>query len=68
MQTYTAQSIIQKVPMLTEEQQKTILEITESFLSDDSAKEAWAKIGGSISENEIDSNSGEFAEHTDDIH
>lgn len=65
MQTDTAQSIIQKVPMLTEEQQKKILEMADSFLSDDSAEEAWTNLRKSISENRVDTGLGDFAEQDD---
>jgi hypothetical protein len=34
MQTEITQTIFQKVPLLSEEQQKKILEMTETFLSD----------------------------------
>lgn len=65
MQTDTTQSIFQKVPMLTEEQKRKVLEMTESFLSHDSAKEAWASLRKAISDNQIDSGLGDFAEQHD---
>jgi len=65
MQTDTAQNIFQKIPMLTEEQQKKILEITESFLSEDSAQRAWAKLKEAVSENQIASGLGDFADQHD---
>lgn len=44
MQTETIDTIFQKVPMLSEEQQQRILEITESYLSQGSASEASARL------------------------
>jgi len=65
MQTDTTQTIFQKVPMLTEEQQKKILEMTESFLSDDSANEAWAKLKETIAENQVETGLGDLADQHD---
>lgn len=65
MQTETTQIIFEKIPMLNEEQQRKILEMTESFLSNDSAKEAWTKLRKAVAKNQIDSGLGDFAEQHD---
>ncbi|HLA94222.1 MAG TPA: hypothetical protein VK612_00770 [Pyrinomonadaceae bacterium] len=50
MQTDTAQSIFQKIPMLSEDQQQEILEMTESFLSEDSAQKASIKLKEAVAD------------------
>jgi hypothetical protein len=44
MQTETIDTIFQKVPMLSEEQQQRILEMTESYLSQGPVSEASARL------------------------
>jgi hypothetical protein len=61
MQTDTAQSIFQKIPMLSEEQQQTILEMTESFLSEDSAQKASVKLKEAVAVMQLEVASGDFA-------
>jgi len=61
MQTQITQTIFQKVPMLTEEQQKKVLELTETLLSGGSDADAWAKLKKAVKENQINSGLGDLA-------
>ncbi len=65
MQTEITQTIFQKVPLLSEEQQKKILEMTETFLSDKQASRAWEKLKKAVAENKFDSGLGDLAEQHD---
>ena len=65
MQTEITQTIVQKLPLLNEEQQKKILEITESFLSREANEFAWAKLKKAVAENQINSGLGDLAEQHD---
>lgn len=65
MQTELTQTILQKIPLLTEEQQQKILEITENYLSGERAANGWGKLKRAIAENKIDSGLGDFAEQHD---
>ncbi|MDQ3323548.1 MAG: hypothetical protein M3525_14120 [Acidobacteriota bacterium] len=51
MQTELTQTIFQKIPLLTEEQQQKILEITENYLSGEQAANGWGKLKRAIAEN-----------------
>lgn len=65
MQTDTAQNIFQKVPMLTEEQQKKILEMADSFLTSDATQNAWRDLKKAIADNQINFGRGDFADPDD---
>lgn len=65
MQTDTAQNIFQKVPMLTEEQQKKLLEMADSFLTSDASQNAWRDLKKAIADNQIESGRGDFADQHD---
>lgn len=65
MQSEIIQTIIQKVPLLTEQQQLKILEITDTFLNEKSAENAWGKLKKAVAENKINSGLGDLAEQHD---
>lgn len=65
MQTELTRTIFQKIPLLTEEQQQKILEITENYLSGEQTANAWGKLKRAIADNKIDSGLGDFAEQHD---
>lgn len=65
MQTEITQTIFQKIPLLTEDQQQKILEITESYLSSQKTETAWDKLKNAVAENKINSGEGDLAEQHD---
>ncbi len=65
MQTEITQTIIQKVPMLSEDEQKKMLELMESFLNRRNTEDAWAKLKTAVEENRINSGLGDLASQHD---
>ena len=53
MQAEITQAIIQKIPLLTEEQQQKILEIIEDFLSSEDREAVWLKLKKAVADNRI---------------
>jgi hypothetical protein len=65
MQTEITQIIIQKVPMLSEEQQRKLLSITESFLNETATQTGWSALKKAIADNQINSGVGDLAKQHD---
>ncbi len=65
MQTELTRTILKKVPLLSDEQQQKILEITETFLSGKETETAWQKLKSAVAKNKIDSGLGDLAEQHD---
>ncbi len=65
MQTEITQTIIQKVPMLSDEQQRKLLSITESFLNETATETGWSALKKAIADNQIDSGVGDLAKQHD---
>ena len=65
MQTEITQTIIQKVPMLSDEQQRKLLRITESFLNETATETGWSALKKAIADNQINSGVGDLAKHHD---
>ena len=59
------EAIIQKVPLLTEEQQQKLLSITESFLNEAEREKGWSALKKAIAENQINSGLGDLASQHD---
>lgn len=65
MQTEITQTIIQKVPMLSDEQQRKLLSITESFLNETATETGWSALKKAIADNQINSGVGDLANQHD---
>ena len=65
MQTEITQTIIQKVPMLSDEQQRKLLSITESFLNETATETSWSALKKAIADNQINSGVGDLAKQHD---
>lgn len=65
MQTEITQTIIQKVPMLSDEQQRKLLSITESFLNETATETSWSALKKAIADNQINSGVGDLANQHD---
>jgi hypothetical protein len=65
MQTEITQTIIQKVSMLSDEQQRKLLSITESFLNETTTEKGWSALKKAIADNQINSGVGDLAKQHD---
>jgi hypothetical protein len=65
MQTEITQTIIQKVSMLSDEQQRKLLSITESFLNETTTETGWSALKKAIADNQINSGVGDLAKQHD---
>ena len=65
MQTEITQTIIQKVSMLSDEQQRKLLSITESFLNETATETGWSALKKAIADNQINSGVGDLANQHD---
>jgi hypothetical protein len=65
MQTEITQTIIQKVPMLSDGQQRKLLSITESFLNETATETGWSALKKAIADNQINSGVGDLANQHD---
>ena len=65
MQTEITQTIIQKVPMLSDEQQRRLLSITESFLNETATETGWSALKKALADNQINSGVGDLAKQHD---
>ena len=65
MNTQITQTITRKIPLLTEEQQRKVLELTETFLRGNTTEDAWARLKKAVQENQINSTLGDLASQHD---